>query len=100
MNKELYDKFIEAEKLWEEKIKEVYDIYFNQNKEDYKKIAKLLIVIKNRVDYYLEDEKLSYFYLILEGNITSRSNENLDEEDYDNFCKLADNYSIIKESQN
>ena len=100
MNKEIYNAFIEAEKLWGRKIESAYDNFFNKFKNNYEKMAELMLVIKDRFDYNIDDEKLSSLYLQLRSKITAWSNENLNEYELDDFCKLADNYSIIKETQN
>ena len=100
MEKEINNSFIEAEKLWEREIEKVYNDFFNKFQNDYEKMAKLMLVVKDRLDYHIDDEKLSILYIQLRAKITARSNENLDEYELDDFCKLADNYSIIKESSN
>lgn len=94
MNKEIYNRFIEAEKEWEWKIIEIYNEYFSEYQNDYKKMAKLMIVIRERFENNLDNNELSIIYTNLESDISGWSNENLNEEEFNNFCELADNLSI------
>lgn len=99
MNKDIYNNFVKIEGEWKRKIIELYNKYFSEFKDDYKKVAELYVVINNRADYYLEgDENLYFTYLDLSSRTLGWSNEKLNDEDYYEFCKLADAYSILKES--
>lgn len=98
MNEEINKSFIEAEKEWESKIREIFDNYFSEYKSDYKKMAELMIVVKDRLENNLNDDELSMLYIDLVSQISWRSNENLNDDDFYDFCWLADYYCIEKES--
>lgn len=97
MNKNIYNKFIEAEELWWFKIEDIFNSFFAEFEKDYKKMAELMIVVKNRVDYWVKknDEK-SLIYLKMRWQITFWSHNKLKSDEFEEFCKLADNYCIAK----
>lgn len=90
------EKFIEAEKIWLENIDNVFNSYFSEYIKDYKKMAELMLVIKERLDENINNDKLLLKYIELRAKITDWS-EKLNEDDYYSFNKLADNESIIKD---
>ena len=92
MNKE----FIEAEKIWEDKIQAVFDEYFNMFLSDIEWMAKLSLLIDDRMNEYREDETIFNLYLKLSLRIISWSENNLNEDDYYRFCKISNNQSIIE----
>jgi hypothetical protein len=98
MNKKIYDKFIEAEKEWIDKIKEVFNTLFDEVKwsYDYKELAELSLVIQDRLDYYVEDDNMAYLYIELRWKVFCWANDNLGK-DYDKFCQIADNYYFNNE---
>jgi len=90
------EKFIEAEKIWLENIDNVFNSYFSEYIKDYEKMAELMLVIKERLDENINDDKLLLKYIELRAKITDWS-EKLNEDDYYSFNKIADNESIIKD---
>ena len=97
MDKEIYNKIIEAEKEGEEKITEVFNELFNRYRKDYKNMAQLMLVLKNRLDANLENDTLCELYIDLTSNITERSNEELTPENLEQYCRIADEYCIDKD---
>ena len=93
MNKEIYDSFIEAEKEWENKIREVYNGFFSKFENDYKKMAELMIVVNDRLDNNLDSDKLD-LYIELRWDLAVRKESNLKDDDYYDFCRLADDYCV------
>lgn len=90
------EKFIEAEKIWLENIDNVFNSYFSEYIKDYEKMAELMLVIKERLDENINNDKLLLKYIELRAKITDWS-EKLNEDDYYSFNKIADNESIIKD---
>lgn len=93
MNKEIQNRFIQAETEWRKKILEVFDEMFNEYKNDYKKMAQLMIVVKERLDHYSQNDEMSLIYIELRARISSWS-DSLELDDLDKFNWLADNYCI------
>lgn len=100
MNKELIDKFIKAEQIGEQEIVKLYDKLFEKSKKDYKKLAELSLVIDNRVDENLNNDRYSSLYIAMSASIIWWANEKFNTDEYDKFCWISDNYSIIKEMEN
>lgn len=97
MNKNIYNKFIEAEELWWFKIEDVFNSFFAEFEKDYKKMAELMIVVKDRLDYWIKkDDEKSFAYLKMRWQITFWSHNELKNDEFEEFCKLADNYCIAK----
>lgn len=90
------EKFIEAEKIWLENIDNVFNSYFSEWIKNYQKMAELMLIIKERLDENINNDKLCLKYIELRAKITDWS-EKLNEDDYYSFNKLADNESIIKD---
>lgn len=97
MDKEIYNKIIEAEKLGENSILEVFNELFNNYRKDYKKMAQLMLVLKNRLDANLDNDTLCELYINLTSDITERSNEELTPENLEQYCRIADEYCIDKD---
>ena len=100
MDKEIYNKIIEAEKEGEEKIIEVFNELFNRYRKDYKSMAQLMLVLKDRLDANIEDDKLCILYIDLTSQITVWSNEELTPETLEQYCRIADEYCIDKDEYN
>lgn len=99
MNKEIYDKFIDAEKGGEWKIIELFNRLYSEYQRDYKKMAELLKVLNDRKDNNIDNEAYFNLYLDYSGNVLAWGRENLNQEKYNYFCKIADSYSIIVDEQ-
>ena len=97
MDKEIYNKIIEAEKLGENSIQKVFNELFNNYRKDYKKMAQLMLVLKNRLDANLENDTLCELYINLTSQITVWSNEELTPETLEQYCRIADEYCIDKD---
>lgn len=97
MDKEIYNKIIEAEKLGENSILEVFNELFNNYRKDYKNMAQLMLVLKNRLDANLENDTLCELYINLTSDITERSNEELTPENLEQYCRIADEYCIDRD---
>ena len=97
MDKEIYNKIIEAEKLGENNILEVFNELFNNYRKDYKNMAQLMLVLKNRLDANLNNDTLCELYINLTSDITERSNEELTPENLEQYCRIADEYCIDKD---
>lgn len=91
------EKFIEAEKIWLENIDNVFNSYFSEWIKNYQKMAELMLIIKERLDENINNDKLLLKYIELRAKITDWSENRLNEDDYYSFNKLADNESIIKD---
>ena len=100
MNKEIYDKLIDAEKVGEGKTIALLSEFFNEYQSNYKKMAELLVVIKNRLKNNVDNEEYFNIYLDFWGKITAWSNDTLSEENFNNFVELSHNYSVIIDEQN
>jgi hypothetical protein len=59
-------------------------------------MAELMLVIKERLDENINNDKLLLKYIELRAKITDWS-EKLNEDNYYSFNKIADNESIIKD---
>ena len=97
MDKEIYNKIIEAEKLGENSIQKVFNELFNNYRKDYKNMAQLMLVLKNRLDANLDNDTLCELYINLTSDITERSNEELTPENLEQYCRIADEYCIDKD---
>lgn len=93
---ELKNMFIDAEKIGVLKVKELFNELFSKYQSDYKKVANLMLVLKDRLQENLDNDELNITYIELTSEITGWSNEKLSDKKFNEFCKLADNYSIIK----
>ena len=100
MNKELYNKFLDAEQGGEWKIIELFNKLYSEYQSNYKKMAELLAVLLDRQDNNRENENYFNLYLDYSGNVIAWGREGLTMDQYDEFCKIADSYSVIIDWQN
>lgn len=89
MEKDIYEEFIKAEEEWVAKIQEVFDKYFNGFKKDYEWMAGLVLVIKDRINQFINDKDIRYLYIKLRATITVWS-KTLNRSDYEKFIEMTD----------
>lgn len=87
--------FIQAEKRWEAQIKQSFNDLFDKCLWSIEKMADLSLVLDDRLKNSLNNKQLYVFYSMLQSEIFQWC-DSLSADEYNKFCKLSNNSSIIK----